>query len=314
MLGNRFCESLECWQPNTRACDTACMASKPSDALIDAWKEAAGAVYPWTYDNMLTGWHLADGAMSFAPVVDGDFIQCKITDCLNNGTFNPDIDVLFGTNTGDGATFVYSIPETLPYNAFKLAVAAIWPKPEGTPEAIVDFYDEAFPPESTTDGRAPLAQVVNDYLFRCSSEVYGRAISGAGGKVFSYVFDHVYSDSWLLVEFGLPEVCKTVACHCEEIPFVFNNTVPSLNATFTPEEVVLANQMVAWWANFARTGDPNGANGTKSSSSSLQGAPEWPAFDGNQRQAMHISAPASYVESDGVDLCAGFWDSIGYLY
>jgi len=28
-----------------------------------------------------------------------------------------------------------------------------------------------------------VGQVVNDYLFRCSSEVYGREISKAGGKV-----------------------------------------------------------------------------------------------------------------------------------
>ena len=40
----------------------------------------------------------------------GEFITCRITECLEAGTFNPDIDVLFGTNTGDGATFVYYIP------------------------------------------------------------------------------------------------------------------------------------------------------------------------------------------------------------
>jgi hypothetical protein len=55
------------------------MAAQPAAALTAAWNEASGAVYPWAYDNALTGWHLADGAMSFAPVVDGDFIQCKIT-------------------------------------------------------------------------------------------------------------------------------------------------------------------------------------------------------------------------------------------
>ena len=101
---------------------------------------------------------------------------------------------------------------------------------------------------------------MNDYLFRCASEVYGRemAARGGSGKVFEYVFDHVYSNAWLFPEFGLPAVCEELACHCEEIPFVFNNTVPSLNATFTPEEEVLAAQMVRWWANFARTGDPNG--------------------------------------------------------
>ena len=38
---------------------------------------------------------------------------CKITTCLERGTFNKDIDVMFGSNTGDGATFVYYIPVPL---------------------------------------------------------------------------------------------------------------------------------------------------------------------------------------------------------
>jgi carboxylesterase type B len=291
------------------------MAAQPAAALTAAWNEASGAVYPWAYDNALTGWHLADGAMSFAPVVDGDFIQCKITECLDSGTFNPAIDVLFGTNSGDGATFVYAVPEALTYTEYELAVAAIWAKPQGTPQAIVDFYASAFPPATTPDGRLPLAQAVNDYLFRCSSEVYGRAVASSGGRAFAYVFDHVYSNAWLFTEFGLAAVCESVACHCEEIPFVFNNTVPSLNATFTPDEVVLATQMVAWWTNFARDGDPNGAGGEPADSTLLKSqAPVWPAFDGDLRQAMHITAPASFVESGGVETCAGFWDGLGYLY
>jgi len=48
--------------------------------------------------------------------------------------------------------------------------------------------------------------------------------------------------------------------------------------------------------------------------SSFAQAPLWPAFDGSARQAMHITAPASFVEDDGVKLCAGLWDDIGYLY
>jgi len=38
--------------------------------------------------------------------------------------------------------------------------------------------------------------------------------------VFEYVYDHVYSNAWLFPEFGLPEICEEMACHCEEIPFV----------------------------------------------------------------------------------------------
>jgi carboxylesterase type B len=217
-----------------------------------------------------------------------------------------------GTNTGDGATFVYYIYVPIPYEAYEIAVRGIWNKPAGTAEKILDYYAVLFPKESTPDGRVPLAQVVNDYLFRCGSEVYGREVALAGGKAFGYVYGHIYSGAFLFPEFGLPDICVDIACHCEEIPFVFNNTVPSLNATFTPDEVVLASQMVKWWTNFARTGDPNGDGSPKN----LIQAPLWPAFDGVGRQAMHINTPSSFVESPGggVPLCAGLWDAIGYDY
>lgn len=135
------------------------MAAQPLEACTAAWNEASGAVYPWAFDNILDGWQLLDGAMSFAPVVDGDYLPCKITECLERGSFNGDVDVLFGSNTGDGATFVYYIPVPLTYADYELGVAAIWATPQGTPQAILDHYKADFPPEATEDGRVPMAQV-----------------------------------------------------------------------------------------------------------------------------------------------------------
>lgn len=74
-----------------------------------------------------------DGAMSFAPVIDGVFLTCAITHCLTDGTFNKNIPALFGSNAGDGATFVYYIDEPIPYKAYQAAVEVrgVWMRCRG---------------------------------------------------------------------------------------------------------------------------------------------------------------------------------------
>ena len=63
------------------------------------------------------------------------------------------------------------------------------------------------------------------------------------------------------------------AAHASEIPYAFNNlgkpalfpdpSEPALSAASAPD-LKVADQMSSYWANFARTGNPNGA-----------GLPEW---------------------------------------
>jgi len=111
---------------------------------------------------------------------------------------------------------------------------------------------------------------------------------------------------------------------------------------------VLATQVVQWWANFARYGNPNGADADGSSNdinNVVQASPQWPAFNvataadnttasgagpNNSsssssssssstkeemvRSAMHIQTPASFVETGGQGLCSDLWDAIGYDY
>jgi carboxylesterase type B len=47
----------------------------------------------------------------------------------------------------------------------------------------------------------------------------------------------------------------------------------------TNEDEHLGELLRGYWAEFAKTGDPN-----------LQGAPQWPAFDGNSGQYFEIGA------------------------
>lgn len=58
------------------------------------------------------------------------------------------------------------------------------------------------------------------------------------------------------------------AFHSDDIEYVFGNLDTRPGAEWRPEERRLSDQMMSYWTNFARTGDPNGP-----------GVPLWPRFD-----------------------------------
>ena len=69
------------------------------------------------------------------------------------------------------------------------------------------------------------------------------------------------------------------AGHGAEVSFVFNtlNARWGAPAEATPEEKELARIMNTYWANFAKTGDPNG-----------KGLPVWPVYDIQKEDILDI--------------------------
>ena len=68
------------------------------------------------------------------------------------------------------------------------------------------------------------------------------------------------------------------AGHGSEVSFVFGNLNARWGATeTTPEEEKLAQIMNTYWANFAKTGNPNG-----------EGLPLWPLYTTQQEQILDV--------------------------
>lgn len=132
-------------------------------------------------------------------------------------------------------------------------------------------------------GTAPaqlLGELTGDALFAGGTFEFAEHLATTGRPAFVYRFDWSATGN----AFG--------ACHCSEIPFVFDNLeswqAPMLAGGDTAAMQRLADQMQDAWIAFAHTGDP-----------SHPGLPPWPAHrtGGKERSVMIFDAP-SRVESD----------------
>lgn len=172
------------------------------------------------------------------PILDGTYITGGIAQGFAAGK-QAKIPLMIGGNSNEASLFR---PQPAQLDAI--------PEPQ---RAVVM---KAFDPGGTGDK----VRIVNDVSTVQSITEPDRHIARlqtkAGAPVYLYYFSHV------------PEAVKAKqpygARHTDEIRFVFG--APA--AAFTPADAQLSNAMTAYWAAFAKTGNPGSAGG-----------PVWPKFD-----------------------------------
>ena len=133
-----------------------------------------------------------------------------------------------------------------------------------------------YDPDGTTEFARMLMMVNTDKVWAEPARLTARAFVAKGAPAYIYLFSYVSPSMKGRMPYG--------AAHASEISYVFNDLSARNGATVAPEDQQVAKLMNAYWANFAKTGDPNGP-----------GLPRWPVYDPQKNEILEFQSDGTAV-------------------
>jgi len=115
-------------------------------------------------------------------------------------------------------------------------------------------------------------QWFTDVEFRCPAVAEALWHAAAGNVIYQY-------------EFEQPPPGQPSTAHASELNFLFGTWPPGVHLSAADEKV--SDQMRAYWANFARTGDPNG-----------EGLPLWPKYSPDKQAYLAFTAEGAAAKAE----------------
>jgi para-nitrobenzyl esterase len=212
---------------------------------------------------------IAKGAQRFGPDVDGYFLPKPVPEIYAAGE-QAHIPLMSGWNADEGRAAAKQTPDAASFGAL----------------AEKDFGGRAkdflavYPAGTDAEAMTSAGDYGGDKFIAFSTWRWIEAQVKTGkSPVYRYFFTLASpGDKNHTVEAG--------AFHSDDIEYVFGTLDSRPEAKWRPEDRKLSEQMGAYWSNFARTGDPNGA-----------GLPKWPVYQPTAWPVMHLDA-ASEAKPD----------------
>ncbi|XP_069125654.1 carboxylesterase 1C-like [Argopecten irradians] len=282
-----------------------CMRAKSSEELLDASVRIADIVF--------SDKHQLHYALPLAPVVDGEFITDNPAKILNDPSspgmqFFRSLDFVDGDVNSEGSLIfqepLYSFQKPNNFNFSKEIPYRIL-----CDDVIETFVKEFFHSNKTlkdivcarykspsgdgVDQSRLAVDIYSDLFFFTPGVLTLNAHAGGAGSTYQWLLSRMSRFG-----FGYPyPEWFTGAGHAGEIAFLFGierwpDTVPI--------DKTLAEEMMSYWSNFARTGDPNQGLSVKV---------QWPEYDVHSRRYISLNATISSEEALFKDR-VGFWASV----
>ncbi|XP_022085510.1 acetylcholinesterase-like [Acanthaster planci] len=255
-----------------------------SAALLECLQQLEGfdKIIENQYEKLLAelGGHMLQ--LTFAPVVDGKVIPADPNDLNEQGAINDAVSII-GALADEGLLMVApafpNCTNEAPFvdsNTYdthaKIKLSFLV-----SPEPIVADFTKMIYTDATCAG-APdcdylqsLSQVIGDAMFVCPGVKTAKAFAKAGRKVYHYHMRHVPTTPMLGNKW-------TKATHGDDLIFVFGlPLIPSANWSFTEDEARMSIRTIKYWANLAKTGNPN-LSSLDDERGEGEKLPEWPLF------------------------------------
>lgn len=188
------------------------------------------------------------------PILDGKLIASGITEGFAAGR-QAKVPLIVGGNSDEASLFR---PQPAQLEAL----------PEPARDAVMAAYD----PQGTGDKLKVVHELTTDRFITEPDRNLARIEAKAGAPVWVYYFAFVPKALAARQTEGAP--------HTAEIRYVFGGA----HQRFTAEDEPLSHSINAYWAAFAKSGDPGAAGG-----------PMWPRFEPTQEAVMNFDETGSHV-------------------
>ena len=212
----------------------------------------------------------------FGPNIDGYFMPAKSSEIYAKGE-QAHVPLMAGWNRDEGGYQHFFRTEQVNKENYAAKIRQFFG--EAAAEAL-----KLFPGGSEEEVKRSAALLdTADFIALGTWKWLEMHLQTGEAAVYRYEFDHVPPPSeGHAAEAGL-------AYHSAEIEYVFG-TLDWKNISWRPEDYKLSEQMGAYWTNFAKTGNPNGA-----------GLGAWPIYIRKSGyQVMHLSAKNMQANADGL--------------
>jgi para-nitrobenzyl esterase len=228
------------------------------------------------------------GGVWFGPTLDGYFFPKQPADIFAAGD-QARVPLLAGTNSEESGYGGVLKKEKPTVENYRKALESLYP---GKGDEVFKLY----PAENENDVMDAAQALASDRFIGYGTWKWIDLATKTGGQpTYYYLYAHPRpakrpiaappnSDTKEALPKPAPKLSRG-ASHSAEIEYAMGNLATNTVYAWTPDDFNVSKQMQAYFANFIKTGNPNGA-----------GLPEWPKFSCERRLAIDVNSRAEATE------------------